>query len=247
MVIRLVVGVAAAQGADRPRTHEEIVVYGEQLVDQARDDVVERLEELGYDSEVVDRGNYVVYRSNATWTGEVLLHDDGWVRVKRQPVRVEGRKMPWARTNTPGAWAGCFVWPWLCVRFGGASVSHRKWQGVQTRTTDAIDPLVRTLGDRVADVATAETVEELPARLEALWERGVPLEGKGQVATYPERRAAMVDFWASRTDTVWGEEVRRAVEAFVFEVVQSSAYPFTEAELEEIRALREEPATEAAP
>lgn len=226
----VVVGAAAQDAGDEP-TSEEIVVYGELLVEQARAAVVEQLEILEYDAEVVDRGDYTLYRSAAPWMGEVLLHDDGWVRVKRQAVRVEGRKMPWADANTPGAWAGCFVWPWLCVRFGGATIDHRRWLGVQTRTTTAIDPLVRTLGDRIADVAVQRTVQDLPHKLELLWEQGIPLDGGPILETHAERRAALLAFWAGRTDTVWGDEVRRAVEAFVRGVVQQSDHPFTDAEI----------------
>lgn len=241
MIAAAVVLCAAAQNTDEPAASEEIVVYGELRVEQARAAVVAQLEDLGYDGEVVDRGDYVVYRSEAAWQGEVLLHDDGWVRVKRQALRVEGKAMPWAKTNTPGAWAGCFVWPWLCVRSSGATVSHRRWIGVERRTTSAIDPSVRTLGDRVADLAVARTVDALPSRLEALWVDGTPLEGDGTLATWRERRAALLAYWASRTDTTWGMDVRRAIEAFVYGVVQKSDHPFTETELDAFDA--EHPST----
>jgi hypothetical protein len=238
-VIAVVLAVASAQElppSEEPEradlASEEIIVYGEQRVAQARQAVVAELSELGYGAEVVDRGDFVVYRNEDAWKGEVVLHDDGWVRVKRQPLRVEGRQMPWARLNSPGAWAGCFVWPWLCVRWTGATLSHRRWMGVEKRTTTEIDPQVRELGDRVADLAVAHTVQDLPAQLEALWTNGTPLSGEGTLATYEERRAALLDYWGSRTDTVWGDEVKRAVEAFVYGVVQSSDHPFTTEELD---------------
>jgi hypothetical protein len=162
------------------------------------------------------------------------------VRVKRQPLRVEGRRMPWAKTNTPGAWAGCFVWPWLCVRWTGATVSHRRWLGVERRTTTAIDPNVRVLSDRVADLAVARTVEALPDRLEALWTEGVPLEGEGTLATWRERRAALLEYWVSRTDTTWGDDVKQAIEAFVYGVVQTSEHPFTDEEFDAFDAAHPE-------
>ncbi len=225
----------------RDLASEEIIVYGERRVEQARQVVVAELNELGYGAEVVDRGDFVVYRNDAAWMGEVLLHDDGWVRVKRQPLRVEGRRMPWAKTNTPGAWAGCFVWPWLCVRWSGATLSHRRWMGVENRTTTSIDPSVRDLGDRVADLAVARTVYELPTLLEALWNEGEPLgDSDVIVVTYEERRAALLEYWATRTDTVWGDEVKRAIEAFVYGVVQHGDHPFTPEELEAFDAAHPE-------
>jgi hypothetical protein len=210
----------------------EVIVYGELLVEQARQKVVERMEELGYTAEVIDRGDHVVYRHEAPWHGEVLLYDDGWMQVKRQPLYVEGRGMPWAKRNTPVAWAGCVLWPWLCLKTSGATFSHRKWLGLETRTVDALAPDVREWGDRVADLATTHTVDALPDKLTALWERGVPLQGAGPVLqTAAERRAALHAFWASRTDTVWGHEVQEAVEAFCRAVVQTSEAPFLPEEL----------------
>jgi len=235
VIVRALVAVASAQ-EEREELEdlasEEIIVYGEQRVALARQAVVAELTELGYGAEVVDRGDFVVYRNDDAWKGEVMLHDDGWVRVKRQPLRVEGRQMPWAKMNSPGAWAGCFVWPWLCVRWTGATLSHRRWMGVEKRTTTAIDPHVRDLGDRVADLAVARTVQELPTQLEALWTKGTPLDGDVTLVTFEERRAALLEYWVSRTDTVWGAEVKRAIEAFVHGVVQHSETPFTDEELD---------------
>jgi len=246
VITRALVAVASAQeepddDAEDDRASEEIIVYGEQRVALARQAVVAELSELGYDAEVVDRGDFVVYRNDAAWMGEVMLHDDGWVRVKRQPLRVEGRRMPWAKTNSPGAWAGCFVWPWLCVRWTGASLSHRRWLGVEKRTTTAIDPKVRDLGDRVADLAVARTVQDLPAELEALWTEGTPLDdGDATLVTHEARRAALLEYWATRTASVWGDEVKRAIEAFVYGVVQHSEHPFTQAELDAFDAAHPE-------
>lgn len=224
-----------------PSEPYEVIVYGELLVEQARQKVVERIEELGYDAQVIDRGDHVVYRHEAPWKGEVLLYDDGWMQVKRQPLHVEGRAMPWAKRNSPVAWAGCLIYPWLCLKTSGATFSRRKWMGVETRTVDELAPDVQVLGDRVADLATSRTVNDLPDRLTALWERGVPLrQGDPVLASPEERRAALYAYWASRTDTVWGAEVQRAVEAFCRAVVQTSDTPFTEAELERYRAERPE-------
>jgi hypothetical protein len=81
------------------------------------------------------------------------------------------------------------------------------------------------------------TVLELPDRLEALWEEGVPLEGSRTPATHARRREALLAYWDSRTCTEWGDRVREAVEAFMRGVVQHSEHPFTE---EEVRALNDE-------
>ena len=82
-------------------------------------------------------------------------------------------------------------------------------------------------GDRVADRETDRTVNELPDQLIALWEQGEPLEGQATLDSFEQRRAALLAFWDSRTDTEWGDTVRQAVEAFILAEVQTSDHPFS--------------------
>ncbi len=216
---------------------EEITVYAEERVRQARQQVADHLEHLGYE-QVEKVGDREVYRHTEPWKGEVVLHDDGWTLVRRQPLRVEGRAMPWTKANTAVAWTGCLIYPWLCIRIGGATVSKAKWRAMEGRTVEEMHVDVRVWNDRIADLHTREKVARLPDALEALWERGQPLEvGLGEVAQAPmlatmtERRRALFDYWDSRTDTVWGEEVRATLEGFCRAVVMRSEDPFTDAEL----------------
>jgi hypothetical protein len=226
---------------DPPPTEAyEVVVYGELQVQKARAAVIQQLEDMGYDAQVIDRGNAVVYRHAAPWKGEVVLYDDGWAQVKRQPMYVIGAATPWAKRNTPLAWAGCVVWPYLCVRLGGALYGERKWRQVEDDSVYTIDPKVRNLSDRIADLATDRTVESLPDRLQALWDRGEPLGTGPALPTPAARRRAVFEYWASRTATPWGEEVREAVTAFCFGVIEASDDPFTAEELAEFRAQRPE-------
>jgi len=218
----------------------ELVVYGERLVDQARREVVETLEDLGYDYEVKSQGDRTIYRHPAAWYGEVVVHDDGWVQVKRQRIRVEGRAVPWAkRRGSVGAWLGCFVYPWGCIRVYGATVSRRKWMGTQTRTVADLQPKVERLGDRIADLETMRRVAELPARLEALWDHGTPLTaGAPVLATRPERRRAILEHWGTRTDTEWGRRVRETIMNFVVAVIQDGPDAFIQSEITAFNAGR---------
>jgi hypothetical protein len=209
--------------------------------------VVEQLDHLGY--EHVDKvGDREIYRHTAAWKGEVVLHDDGWTVVRRQPPHVEGRAMPWTKANTPVAWAGCLLYPWLCIRTGGTTISKAKWRAVEGRTVDAMQGDVRDWNDRIADLHTRRKITRLPDAMEALWAEGQPLEvGLGEaaegsvLASMAERRRALFSYWDTRTDTVWGEEVRRAVEGFCRAVVQSSEHPFTPEELATWNADRTAP------
>lgn len=217
-------------GATEPAA-QEVTVYGEVLVRQARDEVVKALKQAGY-TEEIDRGDHVIYRSVETWRGEVVIYDDGYMVTKRQPVQLRAPETPWAEEGTPLAAVGCVVYPFLCVRPGGQLVGHRKFLAQESRAVDAAHDEVRVWSERVADLHTSERIAALPDRLQALWDAGTPLEGDGPpLATVAERKQALLAFWESRTDTPWGDQVRQATEAFLRGVVQQSDTPISPEEL----------------
>jgi predicted RNA binding protein YcfA (HicA-like mRNA interferase family) len=227
---------AAARAEDPPRTSQEVIVYGQLLVQQARDEVVKELQHEGYTKEI-DRGDHTIYRNDDPWKGEVVLYDDGWMEVKRQPFQLQGRQMPWAKENSALAWAGCVLYPWLCIRPGGILVGERKWRARESRTVDGVHDEVRNWSERVADLHTGERVDTLGDALTALWEQGTPLEGDGPLLeTADERKQALLAYWSSRTDTEWGDRVRLAIEAFTRAVVQHSDTPFTPEEISAFNA-----------
>jgi hypothetical protein len=228
VVIALAVAAALAEEPEEPS--REVIVYGEILVEQARQALIEELRAEGY-TRVIDKGDRVIYRHPEAWKGQVVLYDDGWTYVKRQPMHMDAVKMPWAEEGSPLAVAGCFVYPWLCIKPGGLLAGQRKWRGRETREVAAIADESRVLAERTADLAVDRTVNDLPARLEALWEDGAPLEPGPPLGTAEERKAALVAYWSTRTDTVWGDEVKDAIEAFVRGVVQHSDTPYTAAEM----------------
>lgn len=220
----------------RGRAPTEVDVYGRLLVEQAKAEVYSDLLDAGY-TERVRKDDVTVFRHPDPWKGEVHVHDDGWMRVKRQGLQIEGREMPWAKRNSALAWAGCVVWVPLCVRPAGQTMAKRKYRELEARVVGHVQPDVVVWGDRIADVAVFDKVEALPERLEGLWFRGVPLSGDGPaLASVAERKAALLDFWETRTDTEWGEDVRRAVEAFIRGIIQGGDQAFTQAEIDAFNA-----------
>jgi hypothetical protein len=237
LVALIAAGVVAA--ADEPRTATEIVVWGK-AVDEAREAVVESILDHGYTLvRKRDDGSAVYRHEDSPWKGRVILDDDGWMLIRREPIRVEGRPvLPGMARNSPAAWAMCAVWPFLCVRAGGATISGAKMRGATHELVDELSPLVTTWNDRMADRATEALLEELPERLQACWERGEALDG-GELLEGPEqRRAAIAAYWATRTDTVYGDRVRDVVDAFVRAVVMTGGDPYTPGELEAVNAGR---------
>ena len=121
----------------------------------------------------------------------------------------------------------------LCIWPNGQLVSKRRFQRYEADVWGEMEDEVSAFHARISDMGTSRKVELLPGRLERLWEQGIPLEGHETLPTVEARKAALLDFWDSRTDTVWGDEIRRVVAAFVRGVVQFSDHPFTDAEIAE--------------
>ena len=230
MIGWLVLGLAAM--AQEPEVSEEITVEAD-AVRRARQAVIRELTTLGYDR-VKEKDGYLVLKHDDTWKGKILLHDDGFIEHRRQGIRiVEGPAKSLPRGTR---WLPCILIPTGCVQ-SGLGVSERKLDAEKARTLEAVQPELVDLSERLADAALAETLDLLPARLEALWAEGAPLEREEEpLATMAQRREALLAFWGSRTDTRWGQAVREAVEAFARGVVVPSDTPFTEAELEAARA-----------
>lgn len=207
--------------ADAP-VHEEITVYGDPLVELAREALVSDITDLGYDKAHDHDGKTVFFHADH-WRGKVVLYDDGRVMAKRTGPKV----------YLPPHFLLCVTQPTLCLKAGAWVVSDRKWGNIEDTLASHTASSEVALGDRIADAAVNQKVDALPDLLTALWEEGVPLGADQHVlATKAERRKAIYDYWKSRTHTVWGDEVRGAVEGFVHAVVITSDDPYTEAELE---------------
>lgn len=215
--------------SDEPGVSEEIIVYAEVRVQQAKEKVMRELEDLGYEKQL-DKDGATVMRHSQAWKGEVWLHDDGWMRVKRQPVQYRVPKGPMGPIT-------CILVPLACLKTGGQMIGKRKFMAVETRVVGSIDPEVRDWGDRLADLAVDRKSEALPGKLERLWQQGIPIEpvpeGEPEVrlATFAERKAAILRFWETRTDNPWGERIRGTIEAFIRGEIQGTEHEFTDEEL----------------
>jgi hypothetical protein len=208
----------------------EIVVIGEREVEAARLAVLGTVDDLGY-TKGKDRGDRMVLRDpDAHWRGKVLVWDDGRLSTRR--TGPSGKKMAPIKGTRIRPYPLCIVMPTACVAFGSAFMSDAKWQAIENDVVDATNDGVATWNEKIADRELAERLAAVPDRLAATWERGEPLVGDHPLASWPERRAEILAFWESRTETRWGEEVREAVERFVRAVVQTSEHPFEPGEIE---------------
>lgn len=226
MIALLLVGTALAG-----ETSEEVFVFSEMLAEQARQKVEDELKAAGYDRKIKRRDGRVIYRHDAAYLGQLVVGEDGWVVFERQPIQVRAPELPFAEEGSPLAWAGC-VLVWRCVKLGGQLVSKRRFNAFEREMVAHVYDDVQVWNERMSDVALERKLQGLPDQLERLWVYGVPLEGGGLLLTPEDRRAALLAFWGSRTDTPWGREVQEAVAAFCRAVVQQSEDPFTQEEID---------------
>lgn len=218
-----------------PPVSEEITVVG-QAVEQARQQVVAKVQELGYDK-VKRKDDRTVFRDpDKAYHGKVVLYDDGRLATAR--TGPSGRKLDPIPGTRVRPYFLCVVDPFFCVHAGAWSVGPRKWRQYEDRVAEATAEPLRTLGDRLADQALIGRLERLPDALDALWSAGTPIDGGASLPTYEERRAALLEFWDTRTDSPWGAEVQDLVAGFVRAVVQTGDHPFTAGEQAAFEARR---------
>lgn len=205
---------------------EEVIVISE-AVEQARAEVVREVESLGYTIRKEKDGRTVL-RNEVPYKGKVVVFDDGRLETHRTGFR--GRKVEPLPGTRVRPYFLCIVAPTYCLSAGSWYVAPEKWRATEDAVVDQTAAAMEVWSDRIAEAALVEKLEALPGRLEALWAEGAPLDGGPPLDTYAVRRAALLDFWDSRTDTVWGRQVQAQVESFVRAVVQASDEPYTDDE-----------------
>jgi hypothetical protein len=212
---------------------EEVIVYSQVLLERARREVLGAAKDAGYITEI-RRDDRTILRHTKVWRGEVVMFDDGRVEVKRQPMQFR----PPFRNVTPASWLACIIVP-LCIKPNGQMVSKRRFQSYERMAWSEVQDEVTTFHAAISDFGTDVTIERLPGKLTALWEDGRPLEG-GEVTlpTQAQRRAAVLAYFDSRTDSVWGDRVREIVLSFVRAEIQHSADPFSDEEIALFNAQR---------
>ena len=215
---------------------EELIVFGDLAVQQRRAELGSTLEQMGY-REAKRRGDRSIYRPEVAWHPSVVVDDEGFVLIKRSPVRIE----PWVDGRSKLTWLSCIP-PFtpMCVRIGGQVVSERKLAHKKAWIAYSIDPRVDAW--RAAIVAEAmgrRLNEDIPDMLEDIWSEGQPLSSGGDALVEPaDRRAALLGFWASRACTPEGLQARQTTASFIRYEVQESPTPVTAEELALANATR---------
>ena len=225
---------------EAPVPGQEVEVQGAEVeiiaapeVARARDELIQRLRAEGY-TRVERRDGATVLLHALPYHPQVIIHDDGWIEVKRSPIRFHSPGRQFADEGPIAAYLWCIIAPHLCVSPGGLVISKRKLDPLKAEVYDSTRFELRQLNDAVAAVATERRIgHDIPEELARIW-------GDASIPA-PERRRRLLELWDSRTDTPEGEAARQAIEAFLNAVVQGSAEPFTVEELTAFEARRTAP------
>jgi hypothetical protein len=215
---------------------EEVVVWGRLAVDKARDAVVKQFEGLGY--EVARRKDgRVIFRGK---DGKITLLPSGDLVFGAAPPRLVDQPAesytqdPRYEDLEPGPMA---PGPGVSVALPGGEKVQGRRDEILRETRDELDAYTAV----VRRTAFEEMLQALPDRLDRLWTDGVPLDPNAAVLPTPEaRRRAVLEHWATRTDTPEGRRTCAALEAWLSSVVQSSEAPITDAERQEFEARRKD-------
>lgn len=223
---------------------DEVIVFGEHRVAEAREHAVRAIKSQGWrEHRRNDEG--VVFRGPKPWMGRIILRPDATLRFAGAGIGVGTGDAHMPDPRSPGA-AGSSInsgpnaaplpgaGARVPVQVGGKS----KREAVQSEVRAAVVDELSAYRDAIRQRALSQRVESLPDKLDRLWADGTPLWGGSPLSTPGERRRAVLDHWATRTDTAEGRAISRIVELWLGQTVQRSEHPVTDEERRAAEARR---------
>lgn len=119
--------------------------------------------------------------------------------------------------------------------------SKKKLHRSRREVREWVQPEISSLQAAIADRAQRDRVELLLVALDDLWLHGVPLFEDGPpIHHLPARRAAVLNYWATRTESDGGRAMQRVVSDWPIEVVQRSDTPLTDDEIAAAESRRDD-------
>lgn len=232
----LACALAQDDGVDAGRRADgvyEVRVYGEDEVAAARQAALRAIEAQGWRHVGTRRGDDV-FRGPSLWKGKVKLTGDGLLVFGGKPVQYGYGLVP-SITANPVPPEGVRPFQALLREGEGKepaitvkSPGRRLLGGARGKLARAVQPEVIAYRQAVQQAAFQERLSTLPDRLDALWSEGTPIDGGDETLSAPEeRRAELLAYWASRTDTPQGRATCAVIELWLSEVVQASNEPVT--------------------
>jgi len=219
----------AAAPADDDEPSVTIEIFADPAVARARAQLFQDLKDQGY-RKGDHKDDRTVFKSYVPYHPRVIVHDDGWVYLQREPPRVHIPGKTFADQGAPANYLWCILAPTACVSIGGWMVGPRKYQALEGDILDAVHQDVNKLNDAVARKQLELRVNnDIPADCEQIWAQALPVE---------IRRRLLYTYWDTRLDTPEGDIARAAIMRFIKGEVMQSGQPFTAAEVAEMNEHR---------
>ena len=220
---------------------EVLVVEGGHSFSQAKGELEGTLRGLGY-GDRKRSGEWTIYLSDEAWYPKVMLHDSGYMMIKRRGVHFSLPEVgDWGGLEKPLELALCIVQPTACIRVQGLFASRRRLRWKDQQVVDATRTQLGSLQDRIAEDALRRRLVESLESLNRVWREGVDTSGRSHLSSHQERRAWLIERWIEPAANTWGDQVRQQIEGFIDDVVQVSEHPFL---AQEIHAANERRKTE---
>jgi hypothetical protein len=226
---------APVEAGDEDAPDFEVVIVGEHVVSERRAAIVRRFESLGWVARERADGA-VVFRPPRAWMGRARLFDTGELTFASPVVALMDTQQQPSNAYDPQLATSGFRQT-QTVNAELSLPSPAAQRAIHAEVRAAVAPELAAYQDALRLRGFGRYLDALPDRLAALWQDGVGLD-RAAVPEIADRRAALLDFWATRTDTPEGRATSRVVEAFLRNVVQTSASPIPAAEATEAEARR---------
>ncbi|MGK0344276.1 MAG: hypothetical protein ACI855_000334 [Myxococcota bacterium] len=193
----------------------------------ARQALTETLHGQGYHRDTQRDGD-LIFRHGDAWRPVVVVSPEGHVKTRRRGFVWSPPGAQWNPDRPKAANLACLT-PWTffsCMSAQGLVTDGRKMQGERTEVATVMHSDVQQLHTSLAD---EHVTARLQRDLSRIWSRAEDLRGN-PLPEYVQRRAAIGELWATRAPTEWGERAQDLIERFILLEVQSSSFPFTDAE-----------------
>lgn len=215
----------------------EVLVVGEQLVADRRDRLVRKLEGLGWKARRKSDGQ-IVFVGPEGWMGKARLLPSGDITFGTPVLAFDGPRETGGQYDYGRLFDNDQQMGTVGVKVTPLP-SKRKVEAVQDEVRTAIEPELLAWREAIQRKAFGAYLDGLPARLDALWHQGVGLD-RNTLTTPEARRGALLELWATRTDTPEGRAVTRLLEGFFRSEVWPSEHPFVADEITAAQARRED-------
>ena len=218
----LLSGVGEAAEVPPKKPDETVVVTADRIEARAFAALIKEFEAKGWRLHRMRSDGFAVFKHSDEWKGAVMVGPQGSIEVRR-PVVHDLR-----------AGFGLVV-----VFVSGQMLpSKQKLRGPRRRVLEGVEGALRDYQQALTAASETAREHQLLGALKALWERGTPLVGDGPPLDHAGRRAAALDYWATRTETAAGRNSQAVVSRWFMEVVQRSERPLTPEEIRDAEARR---------